>query len=201
MLNRDFLLYAEHAGVWLSFGVAGRFVKDRESSSAAAQTSTPTPAREATAPYSRAVLAIHFLAFGIMYFGLGNTIVRNRVPFWFHGQRIAGGVIIAVGAALMCWARVWFASWRYRAKVDTSHQLATGGPFAFLRHPIYMGLNLLALGSAVWDPTLPVWIGAALMVLGSDLRGRAEERLLSAVFGQAYSEYLGRTKRFLPGIY
>jgi protein-S-isoprenylcysteine O-methyltransferase Ste14 len=112
-----------------------------------------------------------------------------------------GAVVIAAGAALMSWARVWFASWRFRAKLDASHQLATGGPFRYLRHPIYMGLNLLALGSAVWDPTLVVWIAVVLMVVGSDLRGRAEERLLANAFGAAYADYLQRTSRFLPGIY
>ncbi len=199
MLNRDFLLYAAHGAVWTSFGVAGLFVKRQASTTT--QSSPPPTEREATAPYSRAVLAIHFLAFGVMYFGLGNTIIPNRVPFWFHGQRLAGAIIIAAGAALMWWARVWFASWRFRAKVDASHQLATGGPFRLVRHPIYLGLNLLALGSAIWDPTLPVWIGFGLMVIGSDLRGRTEERLLAAVFGPAYTDYRGRTKRFVPGVY
>ena len=201
MLNRDFLLYAVHGAFWTSFGVADLFVKRRRASPTVAQPAAPTAEREATAPYSRSVLAIHFLAFGVMYFGLGNTIFPNRVPSWFPGQRLVGTIIIAAGAGLMSWARVWFASWRFRAKLDTSHQLATGGPFRFLRHPIYMGLNLLALGSAVWDPATPMWIAVALMALGSDLRGRAEERLLAAAFGGAYSEYLGRTRRFLPGIY
>ncbi len=50
----------------------------------------------------------------------------------------------------MVWALDYFRSWRFRAKLDEGHQLATGGPFRLLRHPIYMGLNLLALGSAFW---------------------------------------------------
>jgi protein-S-isoprenylcysteine O-methyltransferase Ste14 len=105
MLNRDFLPYAEHAGVWMRCGRPRRHTRER----------------------------------------------CWRSTFWPSASCTSG-----CGAALMSWARVWFASWRFRAKVDASHQLATGGPFALLRHPIYMGLNLLALGSAVWDPTLPV---------------------------------------------
>ena len=70
-----------------------------------------------------------------------------------------------------------------------------------VRHPIYMGLNLLALGTAVWAPTAIVWVGFLLMVVGSDLRARAEEALLTKAFGPSYREYMTRTRRFVPGIY
>lgn len=80
-------------------------------------------------------------------------------------------------------------------------ELATGGPFRLMRHPIYMGLNLLALGSAIWVPTPTVWVAFALMVTGSDLRGRAEERLLEQAFGRVYREYCARIRRFIPGVY
>lgn len=39
------------------------------------------------------------------------------------------------------------------------------------------------------------------MVIGSDLRGRAEERILTEAFGAQYQDYIKRTRRFLPGIY
>ena len=101
----------------------------------------------------------------------------------------------------MCWSLLYFRSWRFRAKLDAGHELATGGPYALVRHPIDAGMNLLALGTAVWIPTILTWLGLALMFLGSDLRGRAEERVLGAAFGAQYREYCSRTRRFLPGIY
>ena len=79
-------------------------------------------------------------------------------------------VAIALGAALMSWSLAFFRSWRFRAKVEAGNQLATGGPFRLLRHPIYMGLNLLVLGSATW-------------------------------FGDVYTAYCARTRRFVPGVY
>ena len=101
----------------------------------------------------------------------------------------------------MAWALVYFRSWRFRAKLDERHQLATGGPFRIVRHPIYMGLNMLALGTALWVPTAIVWAGCVLMAIGSDLRARAEETLLASAFGPVYHEYRKRTRRFVPGIY
>jgi len=64
-----------------------------------------------------------------------------------------------------------------------------------------MGLNLLALGSAIWIPTILVWAAFILMAVGSDLRARAEENLLMQVFGESYPDYRARTRRFVPGIY
>jgi protein-S-isoprenylcysteine O-methyltransferase Ste14 len=102
---------------------------------------------------------------------------------------------------LACWALAHFASWRLRAKVDVGHRLATEGPFRHIRHPIYAGLDLLAIGSALWVPTLTLWAAALLMFVGGDLRARAEERLLRQVFGAAYDDYRARTSRFVPGLY
>jgi protein-S-isoprenylcysteine O-methyltransferase Ste14 len=101
----------------------------------------------------------------------------------------------------MSWALEYFRSWRFRAKLDAGHQLATGGPFRLLRHPIYMGLNLLAIGSAIWVPTPLLWTAVGVMLIGSDLRARGEERVLLAAFGDAYREYCARTRRFVPGVY
>lgn len=64
-----------------------------------------------------------------------------------------------------------------------------------------MGLNLLALGTALWVPTAIVWAAFVLMTIGSDLRARAEETLLERAFDPSYREYCARTRRFLPGIY
>lgn len=199
-MNLNLLIYPVHAAFWTTFGVADRLAQ-RGAPAAETATDTVATSTETTAPHSRALLAIHFVAFGVLYMGLGGTIIPNRVPAWFPGQQVAGALIIALGAALMSWARVWFHSWRFRAKLDAGHQLATGGPFRLLRHPIYMGLNLFAIGSAVWDPTLLTWIAAGFMVLGSDLRGRAEERLLTGAFGDTYTAYASRTARFIPGLY
>jgi len=198
----DFALYYVHTAFWSSFGVTRLILQGRERPTPTVASGTaPDPAREKTAPFSRAVLAFHALAFGVMYFGIGNAVVPGRVPIWFAGQRVVGTLVIAAGAALMVWALVYFQSWRFRAKLDSDHQLATGGPFRLLRHPIYMGLNLLALGSAIWVPTPIVWAAFLLMAIGSDLRGRAEEALLLQAFGSDYREYCARTRRFVPGVY
>ena len=81
------------------------------------------------------------------------------------------------------------------------HRVIDTGPFALVRHPIYLGLDLLALGTAIWTPTVIVWVATALVLVGSDFRARAEEKLLLAAFGDTYRDYTRRTRRFVPGVY
>jgi len=200
MSSVDYAIYLVHTLFWWSFVIARMILRSRERSHTAPGAG-PVTTQEFTARFSRAVIGVHFLAFGVLYFGLGYAIVPGRVPVWFPGQRVAGSIVIAAGAALMVWALVCFQSWRFRAKLDVDHQLVTDGPFRYLRNPIYMGLNLLALGSAIWVPTPIVWASVLLMAVGSDLRARAEESVLAQAFGSRYRDYCARTRRFIPGVY
>ena len=199
MNNIDYVIYGVHTVFWWSFVIA-RIIAKRSAGKTETPAASPSTAAR-TARWSRALLVFHAVAFGLMYFGIGVAVIGHRVPVWFAGQRIAGSVVILLGAWLVASAVLHFRSWRFRAALDKGHQLATGGPFRIMRHPIYMGLNLLALGSAIWVPSIILWVAAAWMAVGSDLRGRAEEKILEETFGVSYREYCRHTRRFVPGIY
>jgi protein-S-isoprenylcysteine O-methyltransferase Ste14 len=197
----DYWLYGLHALYWLSFAGArrvGRSMQARVDPAA-----EPAAAAEApvAAKHARLLVMFHGIGFLLMYFSIQASVVFGHVDEWFGAQRVVGGAIILAAAALAAWAVVSFASWRLQAKLDAGHQLATGGAFRYLRHPIYMSFNLLALGSAVWAPSAMGWAAIVLMAIGGDLRARAEEPLLTAAFGTAYAAYSARTRRFIPGLY
>ena len=200
MSNSDIVLYGAHIAFWASFGLARLRIR-YSTRPLPEQARPPIAQREETAPFSLAMLAIHTFAFAVMYFGVADAMHSNRAPSWFPGQRVVGGGLIGLGMVLVWWALAFLRSWRIRAKLAPGHQLTTDGPFRFLRHPIYMGLNLLALGTAFWVPTATVWAAFILVVIGSDLRARAEEAILARAFGAAYVDYCAGTKRFLPGVY
>jgi protein-S-isoprenylcysteine O-methyltransferase Ste14 len=201
MSSLDFAIYAVHSAFWGAFGLTRVILRNRDQNDGRAADTAQLSQQETTAPFSRVLLAFHGLAFAVMYFGIGSAVIPGRVPTWFPGQRVAGALVIVAGGALVTSALVYCRSWRFRATLGKNHQLATGGPFRIVRHPIYMGLNLLAFGTALWVPTVIVWAAFVLMAIGSDLRARAEETLLAHAFGLSYREYCARTRRFVPGIY
>lgn len=201
MPEPDLTVYMAHGAFWSAFGLTLLILRISKRLGTATSKPAAVSQPERTARFSRAVIVFHVLAFNVMYIGMGIAVFSGRVPVWFRGQRTVGSMVIAGGAVLVNWALVYFRSWRLRAKLDEGHQLATGGPFRLVRHPIYMGMNLLALGTAILVPTPIVWTGFVLMVVGSDLRARAEEPLLVHAFGDTYRHYMVRTRRFIPGIY
>ena len=191
-----------HAVFWLAFAAGHLIARYRfrrtTDTSASSVDASGVPLRS---PRARLLIGVHMVAFALLYTGVERAVFRVGMPTVPPFLNWAGALLILLGGALMCWARLSFASWRFRAQIDSGHQLATGGPFQFVRHPIYAGLDLLAFGTALWIPTLLVWLGTLLMAVAGDLRARAEEVLLERAFGDTYREYRGRTKRFIPGLY
>jgi protein-S-isoprenylcysteine O-methyltransferase Ste14 len=186
-------LLALHAVVWGVFCMTRMLVRvERREGAATAQSDHHAPGG-----LSNAVLALHAIAFVLLY----GAIFVDGSDTLFTPQLALGAAVILAGMALMVWTISSFHSWRLAARIEDGHQLATHGPFHLIRHPIYCGLDLLALGSALWMPTNLVWLGFLAVLLSGDVRSRVEEKLLVRAFGQDYEDYCRRTKRLIPGIY
>ena len=83
---------------------------------------------------------------------------------------------------------------------DTT-ELITSGIYRYIRHPLYASLLWFGLGAFLKAPSI---LGGALigaLVVGVFLTARIEERHNLERFGEEYSEYSGRTKRFIPFLY
>ncbi len=180
--------------------VAGRLRCLRAARQGAAQ-GAPVAAANRASALSGAVLVFHALAFAVMYGGVGMGVFGSGAAAASAGQRWVGALFIAAAAGTAGAALAVMRSWRLQAALDTGHELATGGVFALVRHPIYLAFDLLALGSALWAPNLLSILGLVLMAVSGDARARAEEKVLLAEFGEAYRRYGERTARFVPGLY
>ncbi len=141
------------------------------------------------------------LGLGVLYLGVGRALFASLPQRLFPPQPLAGITVLLASIALVAWTLAVFRSWRLRASLDAGHELSTNGPFRFVRHPIYLAMDLLAIGTLLWLPDPLVAIGAVLVALGGDLRARAEEKVLLSVFGDRYREYGKRVRRFVPGVY
>lgn len=118
-----------------------------------------------------------------------------------HAVEIAGLVTTIAGCLFAIWARVTLGTnWSGRATVKAGHQLITKGPYALVRHPIYTGLMLAALGTALASGQLRGPLGLLLVLLGFLVKMSQEERLMMETFPQAYPAYRHRVKALIPGI-
>lgn len=135
---------------------------------------------------------------------MGGTVLAlaaGRVERSLSVGGAAGALIALIGTALVTWSLTTLKSWRFLPAVAANHELCTTGPYALVRHPMYLAVDLLGLGLAVWVPTTPMALGALALVVGGDLRARAEERALLQSFGERYRDYMERVQRMIPGIY
>jgi protein-S-isoprenylcysteine O-methyltransferase Ste14 len=109
-----------------------------------------------------------------------------------------GVVIFALGIALAVWARVHLGrNWGMPMTEKAEPELVTSGPYRFVRHPIYSGLLVAVLGTALVTNLIGVIIVA---VLGAFFYYSAsvEEKNLTAAFPTAYPAYRTRTKMLVP---
>lgn len=109
----------------------------------------------------------------------------------------------ALGLAILAVAlRVWGASYLSASTVwhekPQSEMLVQSGPFAFVRHPLYLGNVLLALGlGAAAPPAGWIFIVIATLLFANVL-SRYEDERLAEKLGPAYHAYRGNVPGLLP---
>ena len=107
-----------------------------------------------------------------------------------------------LGATVAVWARYCIGEfWSARVTLKEGHQLIRSGPYAFVRHPIYTGILLATIGTAV---VVGEWrgIGAVVLLLAAH-SGKAlrEESLLTREFGEEYANYRRTTGFLFPRLW
>ncbi len=105
---------------------------------------------------------------------------------WLSDGLIAGGFIL-IGAA-----------WDVLYKAQRAGQVATTGPYAYLRHPQYAGFVVIMLGFLIQWPTLLTLIMFPILVMMYMRLARREEREALVQFGEAYAQYAANTPAFFP---
>lgn len=112
-----------------------------------------------------------------------------------------GVAFCALGIGLALWARVHLGrNWGMPMSTKESPELVTTGPYAFVRHPIYTGILLAMLGSALGENAfwvLPLVAFGAYFVYSA----RREEELMTERFPEQYPAYMQRTNMLLPRIF
>jgi protein-S-isoprenylcysteine O-methyltransferase Ste14 len=148
---------------------------------------------------ARAPLVANLAAFGFFFPSLvifsGTSEESKALPL-----ALSGCLVALAGAALVLRSRAELGpAWSFVPRADQGTGLVTTGPYRLVRHPIYLGLALLAMGEALafgsW-PALMIVLSAIVPTLA--WLARTEEELLSRTFGERYAVYRERTKMIIP---
>ena len=115
--------------------------------------------------------------------------------------RFTLGLIFAAAAIELSFGAVKHLGRQFRvhAGLYHDHQLVMSGPYGVVRHPIYAGLLAMLLATIVivtqWQ-----WgaVSVALFIVGTEIRVRTEDKLLSSRFGNEFSEYQKRVPAYIP---
>ena len=151
--------------------------------------------------YRGYILAVMALAMLLLPFALD---ARPADPF---GSAFGLAAIVlcllcnALGLVLRVWARRYIGE-HTRGSVHDAESLVTSGPYAYIRHPLYVsntafacGLVLLQFG--ISPLSLPFVLAVVLFEVALS---RAEDRFLEGRFGDAWQAWAKETPPFFPGL-
>jgi protein-S-isoprenylcysteine O-methyltransferase Ste14 len=111
---------------------------------------------------------------------------RRSLPDW-PALDYAGFVATMAGLGIATWARVHLGkNWSDKVVIRAGHQLIRTGPYAHLRHPIYSGVLLGVLGTAVGLGEWRGMIAFLLLLTNYAIKARQEDRLLAKNFGDDF---------------
>lgn len=120
--------------------------------------------------------------------------------------KVIGLILFVIGvlftlSARQTLGRMWGISTSREVKLLPDHQLVEQGPYALVRHPMYLGWWLAVLGTILiyWTWILLFMFISSLMVFYN--RARREEAVLAERFGETWRAYVNRTRFLVPWIF
>ncbi len=118
---------------------------------------------------------------------------QTELTFW------SGTALVAIGLGFAVWARVHLAgNWSGTVTLKQDHSLTRSGPYGLARHPIYTGILVALLGSAIAEAEWRGFLGLVLITVAFLRKIAIEERFLTAQFGEAYLRYRAEVPALIP---
>lgn len=154
-----------------------------------------------TAWWKQAALRLAIIAVVIIIVSIPNVHRALRLAQAHLSGPFAGAIgtaLVGLGFGLAISARVNLGrNWGTPMSRKENPELVSGGPYAFIRHPIYAGILLAMLGSAIGENLV---FALVLIPFGAYFfyTARREEALMTEQFPAEYRAYQQRTKMFVP---
>jgi protein-S-isoprenylcysteine O-methyltransferase Ste14 len=110
-----------------------------------------------------------------------------------------GAVLTFIGLVFAVWARFHIGrNWSGVITLKEDHALIRSGPYALVRHPIYSGLLLAIIGSAIAGGDIAAALAVVAVLYAVLRRVSIEESWMSETFGREYADYKASTPALIP---
>jgi protein-S-isoprenylcysteine O-methyltransferase Ste14 len=120
------------------------------------------------------------------------------LPFGYGPFFVGAGITVA-GLLFAVWARIHLGSnWSRSVTIKEGHELIQTGPYALVRHPIYTGLLVGFLGSAIATTQVRGLLALALIFIALWAKLSMEERWMREQFGTSYETYSRHVAALVP---
>ena len=112
---------------------------------------------------------------------------------------IAGLVATSCGLFVASWSRIALGRyWSDKVILQAEHQLIRSGPYSYLRHPLYSGVLLAVLGTALVLGEVRGLVSFGVLLINYLIKAKREERILAERFGPEFNSHVARTGFLLP---
>jgi len=147
------------------------------------------------------IATLLFIAFAILLW----KPLPVQPPWWLRLALSVLGVLIFLPAlGLYLWGlrtlgESFNASSGFGVRLQMAHRLVTTGPFAYLRHPMYLAVMLSAWGGLLLFRTWTMLVFAILM-FGLVVRAHREEQAMAQAFGRQWELYKRMVPAWIPNL-
>jgi len=138
-----------------------------------------------------------------LVYALAAAYMTHRRPDLFGIAIVSDTFLLVAGALLICWGTwVYIRALRVLNRALSEGQMATTGPFAHVRHPIYASWLLLLLpGGALMCRSWLVLTATAVGYASFRVLIPREEAAVEAKYGEDYRKYTATHNRLLPALW
>jgi protein-S-isoprenylcysteine O-methyltransferase Ste14 len=127
-----------------------------------------------------------------------NWLNLRLVPAGRASTAVGYGLLMA-GMLFAGWARLFLGgNWSSNVTLKQDHTLIRSGPYRIVRHPIYTGLLVALLGTAIALGELRCFLGVLLAAIAWKIKSKSEETLMVQQFGDQYTRYREQVKGLVP---
>ncbi|SRR5579875_1546872 len=181
--------------IWAAFWIYWSFAARGNSAKSATTSTYNEPGRT-----SKLHTALFAVSFALLLMSWSQQGALGWRIFPNSSYLMACGFALTVsGLAFAVWARLHLGRyWSGNVSIKEDHKLIQTGPYRFVRHPIYTGILVGMIGTAIAVGEVRAILAIGFLLAALMVKIPQEEQALTSTFGRKYANYRKKVKALVP---